>query len=52
MFVYLTLKIKMPEVRDRKRGKVGDMLDYEKKLKYFDYLENGEKKRTAGFVKI
>lgn len=28
------------------------MLDYEKKLKYFDYLENGEKKRTAGFVKI
>jgi hypothetical protein len=28
------------------------MLDYEKKLKYFDYLENGVKKRTAGFVKI
>lgn len=28
------------------------MLDYEKKLKYFDYLENGAKKRTAGFVKI
>jgi len=27
-------------------------LDYEKKLKYFDYLENGVKKRTAGFVKI
>ena len=25
------------------------MLDYEKKLKYFDYLENGVKKRTAGF---
>ena len=27
-------------------------MDYEKKLKYFDYLENGVKKRTAGFVKI
>lgn len=27
-------------------------MDYERKLKYFDYLENGVKKRTAGFVKI